>query len=112
MEIVVLKVFRDKANAERIFSPGDVTVVDEFRAKDLILRGLAVPLKREPPKTPEPPVTEIDLSRHHAKVIADVRNFTDAVKLNGYLVAETESENVRESVVEALKKRILELEGA
>jgi hypothetical protein len=48
MRIVVVRTFRDKYNPAKIYAPGViVSDFDDARAKDLVLRGLAAPVKEE-----------------------------------------------------------------
>jgi hypothetical protein len=136
MVIRVIRPFRDKNNPKVTVAAG--TVINDFddvRASSLVLRGLAVLVETEekktvenvppasPPKQPEnsgsgdgltgnvtdESVTDIDLTGHHFKVIADVKKITDAEKLKSALEEENKSVKPRQAVVDAIKNRIDEL---
>jgi hypothetical protein len=55
MRIVTVKTFRDKYNPAKVYAPGViVSDFDDARAKDLVLRGLAAPVKEADAKAGAP----------------------------------------------------------
>jgi hypothetical protein len=56
MDVVVLKVFRDKYDTAKLYAPGMIVNVDKARANDLVLRGLAALVDKPAQPPAQPPL--------------------------------------------------------
>jgi hypothetical protein len=114
---IVIKEFADKNNLRKRYAPGDELpgTFDEARLANIVKLGLA---KEEDTEAGNDngndngnagTVTDIDLTGKAADVISLVREFADIEKLKQYLETEQSVEKPRQTVVEAIEKRLANL---
>lgn len=103
-KVIVLKEFRDIDNFDKLYKEGEVLAIsDDERVKSLVERELV--------RVVEDEAKEVDLSANAQIIISSVKSFSDIEKLKEYLSLEKESEKPRNTVVEAIEKRLLALES-
>jgi hypothetical protein len=119
MKLIVLKKFRDKEDAKKVYAPGqEVTHFDKERAGDVIKRGLCKKVVEEDKgkavvadKKPET-ATDVDMADNWKAIVSAIGKVSDVEKLKGHLDSEKARKEPRASVVKALEDRIAELSEA